>query len=72
MRQSISTTTWVMAISGAPSKRNALESKKPIAPMEIIAERRLLVSTAMSEPTIMKKRRISNSPFSIIFIRPSR
>jgi hypothetical protein len=50
----ISTNTWTMAISGAPSRRNRMLRIRPEVPMETIDDVRLFAIMAMTEPTAIK------------------
>ena len=53
-----STTTWVIAMSGALRKRNIREPPKPMAPTQITALSRLSVSTAIIAATSMNSSRM--------------
>ncbi len=58
IRTRISTTSWVIAMSGAPRNRNATDKANPTALTEITADRRFLVSMATIEPITMKIRSV--------------
>jgi hypothetical protein len=54
IRHRISTTSWVMATSGAFKTRNVIEMPKPTALTETTEESKSFSSTATSAPMIMK------------------
>ncbi len=57
-RTRISTTSCVIAMSGAPMNRNATDSANPTALTEITADSRFFVSTATIDPITMKTRSV--------------